>query len=137
MMLEAIDLVKAASQRLAYQEPMFEQAAAEPALVRRPSNHSEKIKIQIGKLNLVLPEKIDVKTEDKKEELVLINTGDAEVNEEEPEIPVCGKPLDCGHACKGVKDERKCLPCLNETCAKDNGLFDDVHEDELCTICFT
>ena len=31
----------------------------------------------------------------------------------------CAKMLPCGHACGGFKDEKKCLPCLNEECVKN------------------
>ena len=43
-----------------------------------------------------------------------------EVEEEkyEPEVAFCEKThKSCGHACKGVSKERKCLPCLNAACA--------------------
>lgn len=32
----------------------------------------------------------------------------------------CMKKHACGHRCGGFKDEEKCLPCLNEECAKKN-----------------
>jgi hypothetical protein len=32
----------------------------------------------------------------------------------------CDKILACGHACCGFKDEKKCLPCLNEECVAKN-----------------
>ena len=32
----------------------------------------------------------------------------------------CQKMLPCGHHCCGLKDERKCLPCLNLECVKKN-----------------
>mgnify|MGYP003892914485 FL=1 len=58
--------------------------------------------------------------------------------EEEPPIAFCEKThAACGHGCKGVTKERKCLPCLDSACAQKNGHFDGVNEDELCTICYT
>jgi E3 ubiquitin-protein ligase MYCBP2 len=57
----------------------------------------------------------------------------------------CIKKKPCGHRCGGFKDEEKCLPCLNEDCAKKGaeeeerkgeiGLFDGVNADTYCTIC--
>ena len=29
---------------------------------------------------------------------------------------VCRKRLPCGHWCNGIKDEEKCLPCLEPDC---------------------
>lgn len=43
----------------------------------------------------------------------------------------------CGHSCKGVANERQCLPCLNAACAEAKGYFEGTNEDELCTICYT
>ena len=28
----------------------------------------------------------------------------------------CGKSLECGHTCKGVQGETKCLICIKEDC---------------------
>jgi E3 ubiquitin-protein ligase MYCBP2 len=30
----------------------------------------------------------------------------------------CDKKLPCGHWCRGFKNEKKCLPCLNKDCIK-------------------
>ena len=51
-------------------------------------------------------------------------------------IPFCRKAKACSHSCAGVKDETKCLPCLEPECmaAEDNIL---PQNDELCTICYT
>ena len=71
-------------------------------------------------------------------ELVLINTHDQNVIvEEEPAIAFCDKTNKCGHTCKGVASERKCLPCLHVDCAEAAGHFENVNEEELCTICYT
>ena len=74
---------------------------------------------------------IDTEEEESKQ---IIDTG---VHEDENLIHQCKKQLPCGHQCKGVDKERNCLPCLNSKCAKTNGLFEGIDEDELCTICYT
>ena len=43
----------------------------------------------------------------------------------------------CGHPCRGVPNEDKCLPCLNKACAEKVGLYNGINEDELCGICYT
>ena len=47
--------------------------------------------------------------------------------------------LSCGHTCKGVENERRCLPCLDRDCIKESGakLAGVSSGDELCAICFT
>ena len=45
----------------------------------------------------------------------------------------CNKVKKCGHQCKGVHEEKKCLPCLHPDCVTGN-LPD---ETELCGICYT
>ena len=71
-------------------------------------------------------------------ELVLIDTLDQNVIvEEEPAIAFCDKINKCGHACRGVANERKCLPCLHVDCSEAAGHFENVNEEELCTICYT
>ena len=69
---------------------------------------------------------------------MLIDTGvDKEEEVYEP-IAFCEKTHEaCGHSCKGVSKERRCLPCLHSACAEKAGHFDGVNEDELCTICYT
>ena len=68
----------------------------------------------------------------------MIQTHAQEEEKYEPEVAFCEKTHKaCGHACKGVSQERKCLPCLNADCAEKAGLFDGVNEDALCTICYT
>ena len=69
---------------------------------------------------------------------MLIDTGvDKEEEVYEP-IAFCEKTHEaCGHRCRGVSKERRCLPCLNSACAEKVGHFDGVNEDELCTICYT
>jgi len=49
----------------------------------------------------------------------------------------CDRILPCGHLCGGVKDEKKCLPCLH-TCLDSNGKNDLKQDGEdMCMICFT
>ena len=55
----------------------------------------------------------------------------------EPVIPFCKKKLKCGHSCKGVSNEQKCLPGINVDCAKTSGLFHGIDENEICGICYT
>ncbi len=45
----------------------------------------------------------------------------------------CTKRLQCGHACKGFKDEPYCLPCLAPECNQIEGINDDT----FCSICWT
>eukprot|EP00002_Diphylleia_rotans_P023517 TRINITY_DN4628_c0_g2_i4.p1 TRINITY_DN4628_c0_g2~~TRINITY_DN4628_c0_g2_i4.p1 ORF type:complete len:534 (-),score=81.74 TRINITY_DN4628_c0_g2_i4:58-1659(-) len=48
---------------------------------------------------------------------------------------LCGKALRCGHQCGGVRDEPKCLPCLDSSCA----MHDESTPDggEFCVICYS
>jgi len=101
-------------------------------LVRHHSNPHDKIKIKIP---LLIPN-LSVAEEEKKANAIMIDTGIPEADLE-PVIPFCEKTLKCGHSCKGVSNERKCLPCLNVDCAKTSGLFQGINEDELCGICYT
>ena len=39
----------------------------------------------------------------------------------------------CGHKCSGVKNEKKCLPCLEQDCVSGNL----PSKEELCAICYT
>ena len=39
----------------------------------------------------------------------------------------------CGHRCRGVQNEKRCLPCLNSACV--TGFTPS--EDQLCEICYT
>ena len=48
---------------------------------------------------------------------------------------VCDKTLSCGHACCGVKGEKKCLPCLHGCAVGDSRLKQDA--DDMCMICYT
>lgn len=65
----------------------------------------------------------------------MIDTG-AEEAEELP-FKFCDKQLACGHRCKGVQGERKCLPCIEESCAERSGLKAGINAAELCTTCYT
>jgi len=130
-MIDQIFLARVASERLEhYKQPFFE-AAAVPALVRRPSYNSDRVIIQVPKLQLSLspavPEEEKVK--------IMIYTGEFVAEEVEPLFAFCKKINSCGHACKGVAEERNCLPCIDPACAEASGLFTNV--TELCTICYT
>ena len=39
-----------------------------------------------------------------------------QIEAENPFFEFCEKPLECSHACKGVKGESRCLPCLRPEC---------------------
>ena len=121
-----MQLIRAGSERVAFDNArVFE--AAEPALVRRHSNPTHKIQINVNLNSIPVPEE-DLNN-------VVIDTGAPE--EEEPAFHFCKKTHKCGHACRGVLGERKCLPCLNTACAEKSGLFEGINEDELCGICYT
>ena len=68
----------------------------------------------------------------------MIDTGDNQVHvEEEVEVvPICSKPLNCGHNCNGVAAEIKCFPCLEPACASKH-YKGDIDVNELCGICYT
>ena len=108
-MLQAIELVRKASHDSFEKEkvPMFE--AGFPALKRGISFAP----VCTG-LQLTTFEK-----EEENDELVLINTNDQNVIvEEDNTIAFCDKShKTCGHACRGVANERHCLPCLSVDCA--------------------
>lgn len=79
-------------------------------------------------------------TFEEEDNLIQIDTGDhkADAEEEGPVIAFCEMThKKCGHACKGVIKEHRCLPCLKVNCAEAAGLFEGINEDELCTICYT
>ena len=131
-MLDVIDLARNASQNNFInfeKEPLMPEA--QPAMMRQTSQ-PDMVRIQVPIIAAVAPK-------EESKEIVMINTCDPAIEEVyEPPIAFCEKThKDCGHACKGVTKERKCLPCLNSECAKKAGLFDGVNEDELCTICYT
>lgn len=46
----------------------------------------------------------------------------------------CKKRLQCGHECKGYKNEDICLPCLHPDCKQPELLDQD--EDAYCGICW-
>lgn len=62
----------------------------------------------------------------------MIETGEAV-----DQLKFCAKVLPCGHSCKGVEKERKCLPCLDAKCTETSGLVAGTTEEELCHICYT
>eukprot|EP01117_Protostelium_nocturnum_P011289 TRINITY_DN4098_c1_g1_i4.p1 TRINITY_DN4098_c1_g1~~TRINITY_DN4098_c1_g1_i4.p1 ORF type:complete len:652 (-),score=236.82 TRINITY_DN4098_c1_g1_i4:52-2007(-) len=45
----------------------------------------------------------------------------------------CEKTLACRHLCGGIKNERNCLPCLNEDCNKEE---EGQKSDSYCNICW-
>lgn len=45
----------------------------------------------------------------------------------------CKNKLSCEHYCCGFKEEKKCTPCLEAACAKNNGLTQT--GDDYCMIC--
>ena len=50
----------------------------------------------------------------------------------------CNKKLECGHYCYGFKNEKVCLPCLDEMCVKKNpNATLNMNSDSFCIICFT
>ena len=117
-MLDMIDLVRnASSQEFNFDnEPLIPEV--QPAMMRRTSMPET--------LRLVIPK---IGDEEEEKEIVLIKTCDP-VTEDvyEPPIAFCEKThQECGHACKGVTKERKCLPCLDADCAQKAGLFDGVN----------
>lgn len=56
----------------------------------------------------------------------------------------CLKTKACGHACGGVVNEKKCLPCLEQAChLREAKLAETLNEpkltqdvDDMCMICF-
>ena len=136
-MLDVIDLVKANSERYNNidAEPMFE--LAEPVLLRKAS-YGAHVQIQIPLLILTLPV---ATTTEVVEDVKVLEVEQVIINTMEPEAPAiafCEKTHEkCGHACKGVTKERKCLPCLDTACAEASGHFEGTNEDELCNICYT
>ncbi|XP_019855060.1 PREDICTED: E3 ubiquitin-protein ligase MYCBP2-like isoform X1 [Amphimedon queenslandica] len=52
---------------------------------------------------------------------------------------VCTKTLSCGHYCCGVKDEKKCLPCLHGCVPKEGVTAPPLKQDadDMCMICYT
>eukprot|EP01117_Protostelium_nocturnum_P001993 TRINITY_DN12646_c0_g1_i1.p1 TRINITY_DN12646_c0_g1~~TRINITY_DN12646_c0_g1_i1.p1 ORF type:complete len:711 (+),score=248.84 TRINITY_DN12646_c0_g1_i1:261-2135(+) len=48
----------------------------------------------------------------------------------------CQKTLPCDHRCGGVKDEVKCLPCLQEDCCKEGKIESGQKGDDYCNICW-
>ncbi|ODN02467.1 E3 ubiquitin-protein ligase MYCBP2 [Orchesella cincta] len=48
----------------------------------------------------------------------------------------CERVLECGHLCGGVRNENKCLPCL-QGCSDKLGTVLKQDGDDMCMICFT
>ena len=63
------------------------------------------------------PMNVCVKVSNEEQEIIMINTCAPVEEEEVPASAFCEKYHKCGHACKGVYNERHCLPCLNTECA--------------------
>ena len=131
MMLEQIQLARLGSQKIEHRVEPFFEGAARPALIRRPSLGLEKVKIQILNLDIC-----HSKAPDEEIKEFMINTGEVVVKEE-PLFAFCNKIHSCGHACKGVAAERKCLPCIDPSCSEASSLFNGINANELCTICYT
>ena len=49
----------------------------------------------------------------------------------------CSMPKECGHKCKGVRDEEMCLPCLETECSSASASSNLPSSDDLCNICYT
>ena len=49
----------------------------------------------------------------------------------------CGKSLQCGHVCGGIKGESHCLPCLQGCGSSDLELPLRQDAEDMCMICFT
>lgn len=47
----------------------------------------------------------------------------------------CDKMLECGHPCRGIVNEKKCLPCLEPECTKKHGKLKQ-DKDDFCSICY-
>eukprot|EP00002_Diphylleia_rotans_P039326 TRINITY_DN9099_c0_g1_i2.p1 TRINITY_DN9099_c0_g1~~TRINITY_DN9099_c0_g1_i2.p1 ORF type:complete len:433 (+),score=56.03 TRINITY_DN9099_c0_g1_i2:220-1518(+) len=43
----------------------------------------------------------------------------------------CHKTHPCGHRCIGIKGEKHCIPCMNDTCCKDGSI-----DSDFCNICW-
>jgi len=50
----------------------------------------------------------------------------------------CDKILPCGHACGGVANESKCLPCLDEECIAKmpEKKRPNCNKEDFCSICY-
>lgn len=115
-------------------------------LIKQTSKHStpEKVTVKVPDLLLhrLLPFEQNDSIEEKKQVQIITDQPQQPVAQVEDDyelpFPFCEKKhKDCGHACKGVTKERKCLPCLNSACAEKASLFGGTNEDELCKICYT
>ena len=49
----------------------------------------------------------------------------------------CNQVQHCGHKCKGVRGESRCLPCLESGCREEAKCSSLPEKEDLCTICFT
>ena len=41
----------------------------------------------------------------------------------------CAKIKECGHSCKGVAKEKKCMPCLHPDCVNKNNTAESAAND--------
>ena len=109
-MIEAIpELGRFASLQL----PLYPEAEPiEPILRKRRSGHSDlKISINLKDLaNFVKKSEVAINVQ------MIDTTGKTQTVEVEDDF--CKKKLQCGHRCKGYKNEKKCPPCINEDCAR-------------------
>ena len=56
----------------------------------------------------------------------------ARIDQGQSQLGFCAKIKDCGHSCKGLAGEKKCMPCIHPSCS---GKLPNSHE--LCSICYT
>ena len=131
-MMDFIDIVRTGSQvNINLREPLLIPDAL-PTLHKRTSQQ-EHLKIKIPDLTLVL-ETPEPQKEEQKQQLI-----DTNAAEYVPPYAFCDKVHErCGHQCRGVANERECLPCLHSECPQNSDKFyEGVDEAELCTICYT
>ena len=140
-MLDIIDQVRANPADEIHEQQEKELAMLQPPEFIQRTSLSENVQIQ------QIPQLINMKEDEQKECLIFQISSPVvvpeavvvqeEENEDAEPLAFCDKSKKCGHSCKGVSGERKCLPCLSADCVKEAGLFDGTNEDELCTICYT
>lgn len=127
--MEVIPLARNASHAI-HEQPLSDLVAIdfnEPAMLRKRSTHSDKVLVQIPKLTSIL-----TKAEDAQKSVKIQTEA-----EQDESIPVCLKvQKKCGHMCNGVEGEKRCLPCIEPSCAPLN-YKGGQDADQLCGICYT
>ena len=129
-MMEVIPLARNASHVIDQPKPALAIDFAEPAMLRKRSNLSDKVLIQIPKMSI--PEQVADEAQIK----IDTNNVNAAAEADEETVPVCFKEKKCGHNCNGVAEEKRCLPCLEPSCAPRNYIGGQ-DADQLCGICYT